>query len=485
MPHPSNGEIKCLIAATEAKMLSIQTQIDALTRTLETQRATLARLQWSILPMGKLPTELLVEIFAYSILDQGDVPLRLSHVCRYWRRIINSTPKLWNQGVMDVHLTGNTVAETYAKTLAALLARSAPLPVSISFKQHAQHAVDKINLMEIAKHVFHAISATISRWKHLSMDVNSFKLLTDLPEGSFPILESLDAEYDTYGRVAPLGTFSSAPKLQNVSLFLHGSRTYNPRLLLLPWTQLTSLKLTYFSPSACLATILQCTRLVSADLTTSEWDEPMPASPPVITTLPSLAVLHISFELGNDDVGLVSPFFAPLALPALHTLALTFDPTPSVLWPTAELSAFQSRSPHLRNIKLQHASITSSELASLLRLAPETTELTLHGCSDAVDDPLLDQLTYHKDTDAPPLAPRLRHLIVSGFGAYEFSARRLERMVRSRWWEDPAARPQQVAYLEQLVIPPVDRLAGSFTNGIFGDSIVDLVEDGFYFSYDE
>ncbi|KAJ6561480.1 hypothetical protein DFH09DRAFT_831785, partial [Mycena vulgaris] len=62
-----------------------------------------------ISPIGKLPTELLANIFHLVVPPEGfrsDCPedysgkiiaeaLRVSQVCRYWREMAHSTPRLW------------------------------------------------------------------------------------------------------------------------------------------------------------------------------------------------------------------------------------------------------------------------------------------------------------------------------------------------------------------------------------------------------
>jgi hypothetical protein len=75
----------------------------------------LAALWLMLLPIGTLPTELLVEIFTVSILDTlSTAPTSqvriLGHVCSYWPHIVNGTPKFgltvalvchWIAGSMD------------------------------------------------------------------------------------------------------------------------------------------------------------------------------------------------------------------------------------------------------------------------------------------------------------------------------------------------------------------------------------------------
>ncbi|KAJ7451752.1 hypothetical protein B0H11DRAFT_2201518 [Mycena galericulata] len=474
----SNEFVKKQIEATKAKMLCIETQISGLARALQTERRTLARLWMMITPMGKLPTELLVEIFTHSVQSTVITPgshsdhdpftgahtptrqaLLLSQVCPYWRQIVNSTPKFWNAGVIDVHLAAKreSTAEKYIDGLETLLARSAPLPISVSFTQDSAgiaSSAEALALDTATGLVFRAMSSTTHRWKSLKVDGFSFKPLTSLSGGTFPTLESLDVKYNTYGQNIPLRVFYPAPRLQRLALVLQGSREYQPKLLLMPWPQLTHLKLTYSSLSACREILLQCTNLVSAELSTTEWDFEHPIDA-AATVLPFMEVLKVQFDIGNDDIGHVEPFLAPLSLPSLLSLDLTFDPAPGVFWPVQEFSAFQRRCPQIVHVALTNCPLDSGALAVLLRLSPAISSLKLKNSTSCINSAFLRQLKYDDADDVEPLGPQLRQLHWEGIG-YEFGQNTLEEMIRSRWWTDVqdgvAAPSTRVARLEKVLV---------------------------------
>jgi hypothetical protein len=107
-----HAEVKAQIGATETNIHRLSTQIDELICARQKERNTLARLWFMIVPVGKLPTELLVEIFALAaesdsssmVVDRGlpafglDHPVRqallLSQVCSSWRQIVTKLPRL-------------------------------------------------------------------------------------------------------------------------------------------------------------------------------------------------------------------------------------------------------------------------------------------------------------------------------------------------------------------------------------------------------
>jgi hypothetical protein len=49
----------------------------------------------------RIPPEILVEIFVICGIDEPFSPLRLSTVCRYWRELIASFPRIWQRIVVD------------------------------------------------------------------------------------------------------------------------------------------------------------------------------------------------------------------------------------------------------------------------------------------------------------------------------------------------------------------------------------------------
>ncbi|KAJ6521928.1 hypothetical protein DFH09DRAFT_212576 [Mycena vulgaris] len=493
-----NERVKGLIDATEANILRIESQILDLTLALQKERKTLAQLWLMATPMGKLPTELLVEIFTRAVEDEalsqsiqfddvlldlisGKAPFSptlqlrvLSQVCPYWRRIVNSTPKLWAVGMVDVQLDKKSCStEAYISGLKTLLERSAPLPISVSLTQMGDSGTSTGATAQAAttSAVIRAMAPTIRRWKSLQVDCLSFKPLTALPGGAFPALESLNIEYETYGQIDPVRAFFPAPRLRHLALRLHGPGEAHAQLIPMPWAQLTHIKLEHYSLAGCRGILMQCANIVSAHLETSEWNAAHAVDGPV-TVLPFLKELRVRFDMGADEIGRVEPFFEPLSLPALHTLHLTFDPSPAVLWPS-NFSAFQSRSPHITHLTLANCPLHFADLIALLRAAPAITTLKLKRfLSECIDDGVLRLLTYDASDAAAPLAPQLRQIHWEGLGQ-RFSELVLEAAIRSRWWMD-ARESTLVAKLEKVSLSYYD---GSMSGDLI-HRMRDVVEQG-------
>ncbi|KAJ7077256.1 hypothetical protein B0H15DRAFT_563801 [Mycena belliarum] len=508
-----NEHVKGLVDATEANISRIESQIRELSLALQEERRKLAKLWLMATPMGKLPVEILVEIFLHCVDDSedpslstgpiqpGDEPqaaesiaadgprcpapqlLLLAQVCPYWRQIVNRTPRLWTVGVVGVRFDRPSCGtEAYISGLKSLLERSAPLPISVSLTQEGDTGTSAGALAQAATtaSVIRVLASTIPRWKSLKVDCLSFKPLATLIGGAFPALERLDIQYDTYGRTDPVRAFFPAPRLRRLALLLSGpTLASHAQLLLVPWAQLTHLKLEYASLAGCRAILTQCPSLVCAELLTVEWNLRDAVQAPV-TELPRLETLKVRFGMGENDIGDVAPFFAPLALPSLRVLHLTFDAAPGVVWPVQELGAFQNRAPHIEDIALTNCPITSAQLYVLLRLSPAVTALTLKSSTRCVNEEFLGLLTYNGNGEAVlDLAPQLRRLHWEAVG-YEFSERALEVALRSRWWTDAQERAVgpsrlRVARLQKVLISRYDM--DSVGGGLM-HRMQDVVEQG-------
>ncbi|KAJ7191792.1 hypothetical protein GGX14DRAFT_318829, partial [Mycena pura] len=98
------GEIHTLILGVEAEISDLDAEIVNVQRALDRlklRRAELADFVKShrgvVSTIRRLPSELLVEIFSYS-LDSVHSPEALSHVvgvCNRWRTIVLASPLLW------------------------------------------------------------------------------------------------------------------------------------------------------------------------------------------------------------------------------------------------------------------------------------------------------------------------------------------------------------------------------------------------------
>ncbi|KAF7357521.1 hypothetical protein MSAN_01348400 [Mycena sanguinolenta] len=121
----------------------IISQIDTLVGLRDRERVCLDVLRHIISPIRTLPIELLAEIFELTIDDEShfedtyvEDTYRISQICSDWRVIAHATPRLWTQHIR-VTLGAEQISgrKHYANGLGAWWARSAPLPVAVSFER--------------------------------------------------------------------------------------------------------------------------------------------------------------------------------------------------------------------------------------------------------------------------------------------------------------------------------------------------------------
>ncbi|KAJ7129265.1 hypothetical protein C8R44DRAFT_776319 [Mycena epipterygia] len=448
--------IQNLIEAKKDKISSLASQIQELTRIREGEIRELAELQMMLLPIGKLPTELLAEVFRFHV---PGVMFRaknntasiiaaahcVSQVCSRWRLIAHGTPRLWVDGfscAVDAETTELDLTQT-----TAWLERSHPLPITVYFHHISGRTTDSSGTP-----AFRALLSAARRWKHVIWRIPSLSPLLDLAPGSLEAFERFTLQSLRFQPPEQaVDIFATSPRLREIDLGIDHDRDLG--FLCLPWKQLTKF-IFRGTLNQCLEIMLQCVNLVSIDLSSCEWDFSVQTPTPPIVVLPLLEDLKIYFTfLNNSDICRIDPFFAPLALPALKTLDLYFESYGvELVWDASQFAEFQDRSPSIEKIVFRSGQCTfgTDSLISLLRHSPSLTELKieLEGCG--IDDTFLHALQFSED-DPQPLVPNLRRLELIEIGSQP-SDSALEAMIRSRWWTGVAPYLPGVARLQQLTV---------------------------------
>ncbi|KAJ7112397.1 hypothetical protein C8R43DRAFT_150689 [Mycena crocata] len=407
-----------------------------------------------IRPIEKLPVQLLTETFKIAIRLEDDEPsphladsqplpvlLRISQVCRGWRQLVESTPRLWTELVTEFDLDKRNMTDEYLQGVETFFARSSPCPISVFLDQTVPECPDALS---------RAVTFSANRWKDLELAMCSFECLANLPPGSFEILESLRIEY-TGDTETDVVAFSSSPNLRNLFLtVLDPEDTY---IFDMPWSQLTCLSLGDPSLDTCFSILLQCTSLISATFVTTPFD--FKATKYADSLLPCLRRLRMTFDWGDVAISHIEPFFIPIALPGLKILDLTFDPAQD--WSAEEFAKLQERSPNITKIRLDSCAIDPEGLITLLRHghALNTLKIGLNG--KCLTNDVLRALQYN-EADLAPLAPKLRYMHFKSVGYDTFDETELEDMIETRWWTDEqlSAGSQRVARLKEVFISAYD-----------------------------
>ncbi|KAJ6507939.1 hypothetical protein C8R47DRAFT_62853 [Mycena vitilis] len=495
------NQVRTLIVAAEANIEQLTTQIRELSVMRDRERSILATLRLMVVPIGKLPTELLVEIFKSVVTDPPNAmnptssrwgyrpdpqaalrkTLCLSQVSPYWRQIVHHSRQLWAQGVIDIRL-GREMTDRYLDGLETLLCRSNPLPISVSVVRDAK--TQNRNPSKATTTIPRILIPTAHRWQSLSFRLKSFVAFKDLPPATFEALETLSIE-DFSKQTEPIVVFQRSPRLRSFTLNTYHAPLAKIGLFHLPWSQLTHLDVDDVSLGGCRSALLQCHNVVSANFTTSfEWDLASSPTEAPATTLPFLTQLTLDFwgESNPNEIHGTEAFILPLVLPSLLTLTMQFDCSEgSERWPTTVFSAFQRRSPKIEEIAIHFCDINSEEMITLLRHGPALKTLELEDCWECIGDGFFEALQY-KAADSTPLAPKLQNIAFSGVGM-DFEPGVLEAAIRSRWWKDvrlpPGGTPPRVSRLNSVVVSCSMDGTDDTELGLYSkNGMQDLVEQG-------
>ncbi|KAK7007949.1 hypothetical protein R3P38DRAFT_3026760 [Favolaschia claudopus] len=424
-------QVKALIAASEERIARIESQIRDLECMRDREYGVLATLRLNIVPIRKLPDELLTDIFRravgnpwrYYLADRVRSALRVSQVCKHWRKLTHRTPALWTTQLPIIFKQNKPHSAEYIAMTEVYQERSAPLPISFHLNTGYNN--------EISPALADVLACAAPRWCNLSLTGNPSMLyaIAKLRPDAFKYLERVSLRV---AKAPPLlnsvgSAFVCASRLREVTLKLDIAIEPFP----MPWAQLTRLTLGGSKLQHTLDVLVQCTHLEQVRIETLADDG---AAHPVdgIATLPHLRQLHITLS-GTH----VEPCFRRLALPKLEALNISHNgmTDDSRTWGqtgSATFSSFLRRSPNLE------------QLHDLLVHCPALVDLTLESCQFCINDRFLGALEYSQD-DVVHLVPRLRSLSLSWIGG-NFDEDNLLSTIRSRWWT-PAA-------LQALPAPP-------------------------------
>ncbi|KAK7038097.1 hypothetical protein R3P38DRAFT_2904415 [Favolaschia claudopus] len=460
------SQVKALIATTEANIERLGVQIRELDALRQKELSLLATLRRMITgtPIGRLPTELLVEIFRLAVQtpvlckppsewlyeENCTSALRkvlcLAHVSPYWRQIIHQTPRLWAEAVVDFRFDREQAS--YISGLEAMLNRSAPHSISVYLRAGGRRW---------SKVVPRVISQTAPRWKNLQTNFDDFPHFNGLPAEKFAHLEKLHV-VNLWSQDSPVTVFRSSP----LTHFTLRCAMGTVKLFHLAWEGLTHIEIRDPSMSGCRSVLLQCHNLVVATIHTSmEWDIDQSSVVSPIVTLPFFESLDLTVwdcEFGDTD-GLEA-FFGPLALPSLKTLDIESHHDEVETWPTEVFLEFLDRATKLQWMKLSYSSIEAEGLVSLLRHTPALKTLKLFACWNSMQsDAFWNALRYH-ESDSSPLVPKLERILFDFVGEIIGEDAFLEA-IRSRWWKEDGrvladGSLPRVSRLKELYVSPSD-----------------------------
>lgn len=248
LPANSTASTKEIIAKLlidaqqlEDRIVRIETFLQTLREQQDVLETEISLHKALVAPISRMPPEILADIFTCcvearwldippTIARRSDIrldksPCRLSSICRRWRTIAHSTPKLWTCIALVLrpkHLKLDVVFVT------AWLARSGGSPLSICLESDGAFKSDLHSLMEI-------FSSCAHRWQNIRMclPAAATNRLSSV-KGRLGILQWLFIV--TQSEPSPLNTFSTAPNLRH----LFYDEIVWPTSFIVSWSQLRS-----------------------------------------------------------------------------------------------------------------------------------------------------------------------------------------------------------------------------------------------------
>ena len=319
-------ENKTAIRDLEAEIDLINVAIQDLSdkrRSLQTQRN-------SKLPFFNLSVEICVVIFSFACHKGGlsrdwnrelvATPLVISGVCRAWRDMAHSAPRLWSSVSLriDPSTKGSAIqAELLDQWLR--LAQALPLSITITFKgKDAEGGV--IHWTRLPTNVISVAASYSHQWESLDIFLPSAWATTLRSTiGRIPNLKSLSLQglpYKDESFSSFSETFLDAPKLRTVVLASENMSVG------LPYHQLEKLTISRsFKPTSCLAVLKKCSNLTfckiyegpeqDSDAAYVHWQ---PAQPTSVQLSKLVSLEIISFQ--------PSRFLAYLVAPALEDIGV-------------------------------------------------------------------------------------------------------------------------------------------------------------------
>ncbi|KAJ7720020.1 hypothetical protein B0H16DRAFT_1896953 [Mycena metata] len=466
--HPPHGSLKWR-DFTRARLASTRQQISALQARLEIldeERQELERkLETFTYPVSSTPVELVTEIFLACLPANGRVqpssraaPLSLAQICRHWREIALSTPRLWSsvdltfqrgistggwfnrrirtiayysdEGDSDEEGSDDMGSRTqrniqpsdpdspYDGACALLRTwfhRAKGCPVSITLRCSSDRRA-------MPPKIFPAIAEFRGQWGRLELVLPFDDLQAlDSINGPFPALQTLSIDLAPPRRgfhTPKLTTFQAAPQLRTLRLF----RNLSFKDVRLAAPQLTALHLpdrVHFSKEEWIGifTRFPALRHFTASLSFDFEDEDDPSP---FTNVPPLESLIV--DPSADPLGV-------LTLPYLRHLQcyLAFNRV-------AVFMAFLSRSACiLTHLSIRTYEVRDDTLIQCLRAVPHliTFELKRHASNDGL----------YEELRSPGLLPHLQHLSIEENGE-EYNYEPVFTMLRMRRapYPEPAAR---------------------------------------------
>ncbi|KAJ7643769.1 hypothetical protein FB45DRAFT_1052660 [Roridomyces roridus] len=332
---PSDSEVKQLHALLQEPVAELA-RLDALISHLVAQKASLQVVVDShralLSPIRRIPEDVLREIFISCLPDDHDAlievteaPMLLGRICGLWRRVANSTPRLWSSVYIPPLVSGANgieppkgMEQRLGMLLQAWFDRSGLCSLSVSLAQpRDQDEVPSVVLAQLLR-----VSRRLRSFRYEGSG-SGLSALLQLGAEQLPMLESILMDGLRGSRWPPPvldhSNIFCIPALRRLSL----QGEVNLLALPIAWAQLTEINSdcvsnhTSLTPDDALEVLHRCTKLVRCRLSQLDPHTGLTFTPRDIH-LPHLQALRLDFYYSMDPMDLLEC----LTMPKLHYLQL-------------------------------------------------------------------------------------------------------------------------------------------------------------------
>ncbi|KAJ7072995.1 hypothetical protein C8F01DRAFT_267929 [Mycena amicta] len=342
-----------------------------------------------ISPMRRVPDDVLRVIFLHTLpgwrntaLDSDEGPLLLSRVCKCWRELAHTTPRLWASMHLVVARDSAQPAADLEAQMQFWLKRSAAVPLEISMKLSRQYLRREIVLVdpEISLEPSRFLSTLLSavrRWGTIQLTfslANDVAALSKLTEDAVPRLKTFDISLHVRSSASTLN-FLVTRSLRAFSF----RGMYSAFPLTLHWQNLRILRigLLIHDQSAVLPFpfpfLRDCASLETLSVSVAGYrlvSDPESLHTVHLPNLTTLTLAHHRMSI-TPDVWDISSAVDRLKLPALYKLDISQAPVDlmSVLQPLS----------HIECLVVSVHEVTSDYVASVFKMLPVLQRLRIIG----------------------------------------------------------------------------------------------------------
>ncbi|KAJ7483507.1 hypothetical protein FB451DRAFT_1555457 [Mycena latifolia] len=425
-PPPEDEDltfIRAVVSKLGTRLADVENEISRLRdqlQKLEKERASLSRSLAQnnavLSPLRRMPTELLGEIFSWTLPSVSEAlnwprfqaqhsPWVLTQVCRRWRAVALSTPSLWSRIAINFDFE-------HANPLSKIKAQiERANKLKIHFCGNKKPSRQQIE-------IFCHLAVHCSRWEELSIRLTPtiLPLFASL-RNHFPLLRRLIIAWE--GPESPIGMesidcFQTAPSLLDV----HILSCYRHVSILFPTRHLTRYELG--CPWQMHQHLLKLSvNLVQAHITV-DFDNSDPHPDSHIIDLLHLQRLFVS-RLAILDC---------LNVPALEELSLGLQRSEGPRIQTHLTSLLARSSSPLRRLCFAGA---LDHCADILHKTPRVVELGIIIDNPDSNNQLDAQISRFTITGSMPVAPQLRYMFFGVHARARIDYALYIKMLKSRW----------------------------------------------------